>query len=92
MGINDGREKEKMNKHREVFAPNGSARKIIRTLDEIICRCPKCRGTLDRNKMCPPCLMADTNIEQLLNAPAQGREAYPDAGCSALNGGSHAKT
>ena len=26
------------------------------------------------------------------NAPAQGREAYPDAGCSALNGGSHAKT
>ena len=76
-----------MSEAKETYHPlTGSAMKV-QVLDELICRCPKCQGTLDRAQMCAGCLASDKMISELQNAPGHGTR-YPayrgtggDRGC-----------
>ena len=57
----------------------GSASDVRRmALHEAICRCPKCKGTIDKAKLCPTCAETDAAIDAMKpNAAGEGREAYP---------------
>ena len=71
-----------MSEAKETYHPlTGSAMKV-QVLDELICRCPKCQGTLDRAQMCAGCLASDKMISELQNVPRQdasGTRANLDA-------------
>jgi len=43
-------------------------------LHEAICRCATCKGTTDKNKLCPSCKLLEDLIDQL-PAPAAAMEA-----------------
>ncbi len=34
-------------------------------LHEAICRCPKCKGTIDKTKLCPTCAETDAAIDAM---------------------------
>ena len=47
----------------ESHPPSGSASDARRmALHEAICRCPKCKGTIDKAKLCPTCAETDAAI------------------------------
>jgi len=46
--------------------------KTIQYLDEQICKCPKCRGTLSRALMCLRCLKYDRMISKILKQKKEG--------------------
>jgi len=35
------------------------------SLHESICRCPKCKGTIDKRKLCPTCAKKDAAIDTI---------------------------
>lgn len=37
----------------------------ILALHEAVCRCPKCKGTTDKAKMCKACLLRDAEIDAI---------------------------
>ncbi len=37
-------------------------------LHEVICRCPKCKGSTDRTVLCPVCAAIDDHIDSLPSA------------------------
>ena len=57
--------------------PDGSASDARRmALHEALCRCPKCKGTIDKSKLCPTCAETDAAIDAMKpNAEAHGRRS-----------------
>ncbi len=43
--------------------PESAARRMA--LHEAICRCPKCKGTTDKPKLCPTCAETDAAIDAM---------------------------
>ena len=60
--------------------PTGSASDARRmALHEAICRCPKCKGSIDKTKLCPTCAETDAAIDAMKpNAHADLRRKEND--------------
>jgi len=48
-------------------------------LHESICRCPKCKGTTDKARLCPTCAETDAAIDAMTaDAGNEGRKPAPE--------------